>query len=63
MVPHLKKIEYKKEAAIPLNQIFEGHEDTPKHRKLAHKYKRENIEGIRFDLLHEENLSYLVELA
>lgn len=63
MVPHLNKIEYKKEASIPLCQIFEGSNEQSKNRKLAHKYKRQNIEGIRYDLLHEENLGHLVDVA
>lgn len=64
MVPHLNKIEYKKDTSIPLTQIFDGVQvEGSNNRKLAHKYKRQNIEGVRYDLLHEENLNHLVEVA
>lgn len=63
MVPHLNRLEYKKENSIPLTVIFDGVNESSKNRKLAHKYKRQNIEGVRYDLLHEENLNHLVEIA
>ena len=64
MVPHLNKIDYKKESSIHIHQVFEGVEiDSSKKKKIAHKYKKENIESTRYDLLHEENLNSIVEAS
>jgi hypothetical protein len=66
MVPKLNNLSYDKNASIPLDQIFEASQETwtqHAHSKTGTKVKRKNIETVRHDVLHEENLNILVETA
>lgn len=64
MIPQLNSVRFSKNETIPLSQIIESYQpDLKTSAKLAHKYKRSQIETIRHDLLHEENLNYLCEVA
>ena len=66
MVPKLNNLTYDKNSSIPLDQIFEPSIETANQHaqsKTGAKVKRKNIETVRHDVLHEENLNILVETA
>lgn len=64
MVPQLNSLNYDRDSSVPLSQIFDSSQAAmDKVPKLAHKYKRQSIEGVRHDVLHEENLNTLVDIA
>lgn len=64
MVPQLNGLKYDKDSSLKTSQIFDNiPADESKSPKLAHKYKRQNIQGVRHDVLHEENLNYITDVA
>lgn len=64
MVPKLNRVGFSKEKRVALSQIFESTNPELKPvAKLAHKFKRTQMQGIRHELLHEENLNYICDIA
>lgn len=60
-VPKLNNLNYDKSNKIPLETIFEPEEENTSNNKMVPKFKRKNIETVRTDVLHENNLNYAVE--
>lgn len=63
LVPKLNQLNYDKSITVPLTDIFEPTDTLPSNNKMVPKLKRKNIETVRHDVLHEENLNFVVDSA
>lgn len=61
--PELVNLNCDQSKTVPLDEIFEKLDPTLATSPACPKVKSRHIENVRLDILHEENLNGLVEIA